>query len=102
MYRPRNGQSAQSVLLDYKVKRDFKNYSNFEQIKPVLKGRVVVKICEIKGNYLILDEQGKLYSVGVSNKYGVLGRGFENIESRRDRGRRQQEKPASRYTDQID
>lgn len=92
------------MLLDYKVKRDIKNYTNFEQIKPVLKGLVVVKICEIKGNYLILDEQGKTYSVGISNKYGVLGRGFENLENQRDKVSyyNNNEKPAARYTDQID
>ena len=27
---------------------------------------------------LILDDKGKIYSLGHSNQYGILGRGFEN------------------------
>ena len=61
-----------------------------------------MKICEFKGNYLLLDDQGKVYSIGVTNQYGVLGRGFENTESRKQRNLYQTEKPGSRYTDQID
>ena len=29
------------------------------------------------GNFLILDTYGKVFSVGLSNQYGVLGIGFE-------------------------
>jgi alpha-tubulin suppressor-like RCC1 family protein len=37
----------------------------------------ITKIAECQGNFLLIDEDGKTYSVGRSNKYGILGRGHE-------------------------
>ena len=61
-----------------------------------LRGRTV-KVSEYQSNFLILDDLGKVYSVGQSNQYGILGRGFENNE--RVNSSRQ---PASGHIDQID
>ena len=53
-----------------------------------------MKISECLGNFLILDDQGKIYSLGVSNQYGILGRGFENSLKNK--------KQASGHIDKLD
>ena len=37
----------------------------------------ILRISECRGNYMLLDERGKLYSFGKTNSYGILGRGYE-------------------------
>ena len=49
---------------------------------PLLKAEVpninIKQVSECSGNFLILDEEGKVYSLGETNQYGILGRGHEH------------------------
>lgn len=81
----------------YSTDRDHLEYGKHEYQSTELKGKAVdlrddprkevkevrlcvaniLKVSECRGNYMLLDERGKLYSFGKTNSYGVLGRGYE-------------------------
>jgi hypothetical protein len=54
----------------HKSQSAFSNHlgpQNFTAFREVNTGLKIVKISENNGNYLIVDNQGKLFSIGTSN-----------------------------------